>query len=254
MASKRLIATVLIRNGVTVKSYGYRFWRPAGSLATALVNLDRWAVDEILLLDVSRRSVIQPETLAEIRKAKISTPLIYGGGIRTPNDVMRLLEVGVDRFVVESLINQRTDSLREIADIVGKQAILGSLPVIWDGAAFRAWTSSGSVDLDVAMSRLYEAPLSEVLIIDADNEGHYGKFSQGLKDTVLQITQSRESRGLIWFGGLNERIAAELLLHQTTVGVAIGNINFEREIFLSAFRKNLHKGGFNAPVRDAKAF
>jgi imidazole glycerol-phosphate synthase subunit HisF len=129
MASKRLIATLTVRDGRLVKSYGYASTRPAGDLRTALRTLDRWSADEILVLDISRRPSLDPVVLDAIARAEISTPLAYGGGIRSPEDLLRLMELGCDRFVVESLLFAASPVLDQLCDLAGRQALIGCVPL-----------------------------------------------------------------------------------------------------------------------------
>jgi imidazole glycerol phosphate synthase subunit HisF len=112
MAYKRLVGVLAVRDGQVVKSYGYDFWRPAGRLCTALKNLDRWQVDEILVLDISRRDRVNDDVIREIRTARISTPLAYGGGIRKSEDVNPLLTAGCERFVLETMLFQYPDRIQ----------------------------------------------------------------------------------------------------------------------------------------------
>jgi cyclase len=122
MAYKRIIATLTVKNGQLVKSYGYNFWRPAGNINTALKNLDRWRVDEIVVVDISRSDSIDINLLNQIRGANISTPLIYGGGIRRVEDLKKIFDSGVDRILIESALDD-PNLVRALADKVGSQAI-----------------------------------------------------------------------------------------------------------------------------------
>ena len=81
MAFKRLIAFVPIQNGQVVMSYGYLRHKPAGSLGTVLQNLDRWGIDEIAVVDISRgRNRPDFSILEQIRVSAVRTPIAFGGG------------------------------------------------------------------------------------------------------------------------------------------------------------------------------
>jgi len=247
MLSKRLIASIFVKDGIVVKSHGYKFWRPAGHLATALINLDRWAVDEIIVVDISRRGKIDNETLKEIRKAKISTPLIYGGGIRSLNDVHALLNAGCDRVVLETLLFGNDATLQEVCNTVGKQALIASLPLaVRDGIICGRFTSNDHIlrednslsqPLDKLWSHYRGLPVSEILITDTDNEGNYGCFSSAISNAVLARCTDPEDKDLLWFGGLGVNLPDKLLIHPKTVGVVYGNTNFEHELQMRKIRK-----------------
>jgi cyclase len=229
-----------------VKSYGYGFWRPAGDLVTVLEYLDAWSVDEIVVLDISRVGTLNEEVLSGLYEAKISTPLVYGGGIRTLEDVRRLLDSGCDRFVLETLLWSAPKVVRQIADVVGDQALIASLParVLENGELSLQRVDSSTnelVPIGMALTDFVDTvaslPVSEIMLIDADNEGNYGKF---------MLTEHAQAfaglaKGIIWFGGIADHQALELLQLDETVAIAFGNINYERELFIHHLRAQITK-------------
>jgi len=246
MAFKRLIGVIPVKDGRVVKSYGYRFWRPAGDLVTAMQNLDRWNVDEILVMDISRQSTLNVDLLHKIKKAKISTPLTYGGGIRSPDDVAHLMDAGCERFVLETLIFDQPDMVRKIADIVGAQALIGSLPLVGAGGSLRidpAYSGRFRNHPDKLSGKqlcaIYnDLPIAELMITAMDREGYQGQFDvigeDGRDDFLVGM-----QKGLIWFGGLSPHQASMLLKNKQTIAVAFANINTERELAISGIRKSI---------------
>jgi cyclase len=232
MAFKRIISTLLVKDGMVVKSYGYRSWRPAGKLRSALQNLNRWQTDEIMVIDISRRSSLDPVVLRDITSAGISTPLVYGGGIRTEEDIHRLLDVGCDRMVLESLALYEPDRIHEMANLVGSQALIGSLPVVTTPQGIHLWQDAAR-GIEEIFFHYETLPLSEILLIDTAHEGLAGKGHVGMESCIDTYPGSK---GIIWFGGLDESIATQLLRHHRTVAVAFGNVNFERELRVPATR------------------
>lgn len=264
MASKRLIASIFVKDGIVVKSYGYKFWRPAGHLATALQNLDRWAVDEIVVIDISRNGRIDKRILSEIKKSKISTPLVYGGGIRSNDDIHELLNVGCDRMVLETLLFGHEKVLDEIANTVGNQALIGSLPLTqMDGNLFANFKSMDHSHQNKGASRLSisdalkmygKLPISEILAIDSDNEGNYGSFSQKLFLEVSHLMSLNNDKNVIWFGGLDISKSIELLNFSKTVGIVFGNVNFEFELKIPLIRKELLQTEISSVLRQTNFY
>jgi imidazole glycerol phosphate synthase subunit HisF len=238
MAFKRIISTLFVKDGMVVKSYGYRYWRPAGKLRSALQNLDRWQTDEILVIDISRRARLDPVVLREITSARISTPLVFGGGIRREEDVHRLLDVGCDRIVLENLALHEPHRVHELANLVGSQALIGSLPIVTTQQGMHLWQEESSQDpprdIHEVFSHYEALPFSEILLIDAAHEGFSGKGHATMESCIDTFPGSK---GIIWFGGLDEPIATTLLRHHRTVAVAFGNVNFERELHVPLARK-----------------
>jgi imidazole glycerol phosphate synthase subunit HisF len=256
MAYKRLVGVVAVKDGRVVKSYGYKFWRPAGRLRTALRNLDRWLADEILVLDISRSGFVNPAVVEEIRSARISTPLAYGGGIQSTKDVEPLLAAGCERFVLETMLFNSPHRVVDLAGRVGVQALIASLPLSqarqgrWQiDADYATERKIASANLDVShlCSKCNEWPVAEVLAIDRVNEGTIGGFSLLTNEDTRPLGELK--KGIIWFGGIDTARAAKLLAIPSTVAVAFGNLNFEKEVAMRLLRRSLLRGGGGRSVR-----
>ena len=133
MAFKRLIAIVPVQNGQVVMSYGYTRHKPAGGLGSVLRNLDRWGVDEIVVMDISH-GLEAPDFLLieQIRRAAIRTPVAFGGGIRSAEHAVAAVAQGCDRVVVETLMWQAPGEVARISDAIGQQAVIGAVPVVYN--------------------------------------------------------------------------------------------------------------------------
>jgi cyclase len=251
LVARRLIGVVPVLHGRVVKSYRYVERRPAGSIPTALINLDRWGADEIVLLDISRRAGLDPDVATALRETALSTPVTYGGGIRSVDDVRQVLTAGADRVLVESLLWDAPDEVARIADVIGVQAVVASLPVAGSSIGqLKAWSppwkpssSAATRPSDVAtwVERIGQTPLEEVLVTDVDAEGRAGHFSVSLADEVGPLLAAVD-RPVIWFGGLDVASAGAVLGAVGTTGVAFGNLLNEQELALPHLRRALRIG------------
>ncbi len=252
MASKRIIGVLAVKDGRLVKSYGYAAWRPAGDLVTALENFDRWAADEIVVLDISRRAGLDAGVLKQIAAAKIATPLSYGGGIRREQDVRRLMELGCDRFVVESLMFDDPVTLRRIADVAGQQALIGSVPLVRAGDDWKLWRPDGAdgPGLGALRELLGRQPVAEFFVTAVGSEGRAGAFPLGL----LEAFRDGAAHSVIWFGGLDEESASHCLCAEVTAAVAFGNPLHETELALPWLRQGLLASGGDEALRTVRSF
>ena len=94
MIKKRISASVIVKSNRVVQSISYRKYLPIGSIEPVVENLDRWGVDEILLnvIDRSKRKLAPDFRLLElVKRQKISTPIIYGGGINSLDNAKKVI-------------------------------------------------------------------------------------------------------------------------------------------------------------------
>jgi cyclase len=243
MAYKRLIGSLIVKNGYLVKSYSYNFWRPAGTVSSALKILDSWKVDEIFIIDISANNGVDIKLLNEIKNSKITTPITYGGGIRNSDDIRLILDSGCDRILVETLLHDNNKNLIEINNIIGKQAIVASIPIYFDGNNFISWYHfkkyNQIVFINDLIKKIDTSQFSEYLFTDVNNEGNEGLFSLNLFDKIKEIDISILKHKSIFFGGINLESANIILNDSLSVGIAIGNVNLERELVIPKLRASL---------------
>ena len=220
------------------------------------MNLDRWLVDEILVLDISRSDRVDPRIVAEIRASHISTPLAYGGGIRGHEDVDCLLAAGCERFLLETMLFRFPERVVKLADKVGAQALIASLPLAptqggcWQvDRDYAARWGIPDVEWDTGnfCRKCNEWPVAEVLAIDSTNEGFSGRFSLVSSEGVHPLAELR--KGIIWFGGIDQNQASTLLQSSATVAVGFGNLNCEKEVAMRSLRRFVLRQRSGAAVR-----
>lgn len=259
MAYKRLMGVIPVKNSTVVKSYGYRSWRPAGDLVTAMRNLDRWNVDEILVLDISRRAEVDRDVIRMIKRAAISTPLTYGGGLRRVDDVLALMDAGCERFVLETLLFDEPQTVMAIAEVVGAQALIGSLPLIGSGDglrldpeyAARFHIRPDAIPLQDLCSTLNQLPVAEMLVTAMEREGAAGTFDLVENHAMDEGPLAKLQKGVIWFGGLSPHIGAWLLKRKQTIAIAFANVLVEHELAVHEIRRHFVDESVSPLIRPA---
>jgi imidazole glycerol-phosphate synthase subunit HisF len=252
VVSKRLIGALCCRDGLLVKSYGYQQWRPSVSLDAALRTLDRWQLDEIVVLDISRRNSLDTSILNSLKSSSISTPIAYGGGIRTEADIDRLLKVGCDRFVLESLLFENLDLVGKMVENVGRQAIIGSLPLTIREEHVELWRPNGPLPIDdpsKVVTQWTSDFVAEVLVSSTQSEGKIGCFPMSLPSLFSEIPEN----SVIWFGGIDSNHAKTLLEMDITSAVAVGNILHEKENSMTMIRDAVLKRSKSQLVRGTRS-
>ena len=122
MLTKRIIASLLLKNGRLVKGKQCQNHRDAGSPVTTVRSLCNQGVDEIILLDISETA---PNLdLLEALADGSTVPLTFGGGIRDREAAREAFQRGADKVY---LGGSNLALARSLSDLWGTQAIvLGS--------------------------------------------------------------------------------------------------------------------------------
>ena len=131
MLRKRLLATVVVRQGWAVQSFGYRRWLPLGKPECLVENLDRWGADGIVVLAIDRGDQGPDLALLErLGALGLSTPLTYGGGLATAEQARAAVRAGAERLVLDSVLNNDPQAVKAMAAAVGVQALVAALPLV----------------------------------------------------------------------------------------------------------------------------
>jgi imidazole glycerol-phosphate synthase subunit HisF len=254
MLKKRLVGVVTVKDGWAVQSFGYRCYLPLGKPDCLVKNLDRWGADEILV-QVIDRSVNQngPDfaLLERLGKLGLETPLIYGGGIRTVAESVKVIQCGADRLVIDALMHDNLAEVHRLSDRLGAQAIVASMPLSWQNGQIEWFDyrhqNSTAIGNEV-LSIIKSGVVSEVLILDWLHEGHPNGFEPNL---VTHFPWHDAS--LIAFGGLSEPEQITKLLRQSNVSaVAIGNFLSYQENAIQQYKQALIGNQLRNPVYESK--
>lgn len=249
MIKKRLIGVITVKNGWAVQSFGYRRYLPLGRPETMVENFDRWGVDEILLQCIDRStSGAGPDfdLLDRIGTSGLSTPLIYSGGIRSADDAGLVVQKAADRVCVDALLQDAPSEVERIAERLGSQAVIASIPVSVSGGNLHRLDYRTGMSLpcdDLFYDTLASGAISEALIIDWQAEGHRDAFDVALLDRLGAMRPP-----FIMFGGLSHTdTLARLLGDPRIVAVGIGNFLSYREHAVQRYKEALA----NLPLRPA---
>jgi cyclase len=124
--AKRIIPCLDVDNGRVVKGVKFVDIRDAGDPVEIARRYDQEGADEITFLDITASSD-KRETMVHVVERvaeEVFIPLTVGGGIRTVDDVRRMLNAGADKVAINTAAVFNPDFVREAAERVGSQCIV----------------------------------------------------------------------------------------------------------------------------------
>jgi cyclase len=124
--ARRIIPCLDIKDGRTVKGTNFLNLRDAGDPVELAANYAKQGADELVFLDITA-TVEKRKTLAELVKKiahTINIPFTVGGGIRTVDDVLVLLNSGADKISVNTAAFHQPELISAIARQAGNQCVV----------------------------------------------------------------------------------------------------------------------------------
>jgi len=134
MLKTRVLPTLLLKDLGLVKGVGFDPWRRTGSPMQAIIVYNMREVDELVFVDISATPGNRPldfELIDELAD-ECFMPLTVGGGIRSIEDMRKVLAAGADKIVINSAALETPALIREGAARYGSQCIVVSIDVFRD--------------------------------------------------------------------------------------------------------------------------
>lgn len=126
MVYKRIIPCLDVKDGRVVKGVQFTDLIDAGDPADSAARYDRDGADEICFLDISATDEGRGTLLEVVARTadRLRVPLTVGGGVKSVDDVRRLLEHGADKVAVNSAAVRDPDLVDRMARAVGTQCVV----------------------------------------------------------------------------------------------------------------------------------
>jgi len=194
--AKRIIPCLDIDQGRVVKGVKFVDIRDAGDPVEVARRYDEQGADEIAFLDITASSD-ERETLLHVVEqvaAQVFIPLTVGGGVRTLEDIRRLLNAGADKVSINTAAIRQPAFVGEAAGHFGNQCIVVAIDAKWvaERQRWEIFTHGGrrATGLDaVAWARqMVDLGAGELLVTSMDRDGTRSGFDLALTRTISENT------------------------------------------------------------------
>ncbi len=192
----RVIPCLDVDAGRVVKGVNFTDLRDAGDPVEMATVYDAEGADELTFLDITASSGARETTYDVVRRTaeQVFIPLTVGGGVRTVDDVDRLLRAGADKVGVNTAAVERPEVIAEISRRFGSQVLVLSVDArraAGQPSGFEVTTHGGrrSAGLDAVAWAAQAARLGagEILLNSMDADGTKAGFDLELIAAVRAV-------------------------------------------------------------------
>ncbi|MEG0981800.1 AglZ/HisF2 family acetamidino modification protein, partial [Algoriella sp.] len=195
MLKPRLIPSLLIEDGLVVKTIKFKNARYIGDPINTVNIFNKKEVDEICIFDISTtRNNLEPNyKLIETIASQSRMPICYGGGIKTVEQAQKIFNLGVEKIALSSILFTNIDLVNEISQQVGSQSVVLVIDVkkklLGDYEIFiNNGTKSTKIDLVDFLKKIKDLQFGEIIVNNIDLDGTEKGYDFGLIRKVFQYT------------------------------------------------------------------
>lgn len=229
MLRPRIIPCLLVHNGGLVKTRRFGDPKYVGDPINAVRIFNEKEVDELIVADIDATIHKREPNYALIANlaAECRMPLCYSGGVKTPEQVERIISLGVEKVAISSAAIHSPQLIAESARRVGSQSIVVVLDVKKTGLLrrYELFTHNGTCSTGlnpVEFARKVEAMgAGEVVVNSIDHDGEM----QGYDLTLIEQVRGAVSLPMTVLGGAGSLAdIGDLIRRHEIIGAAAGSL------------------------------
>jgi len=182
--TKRIIPCLDVKGGRVVKGVRFKDHRDAGDPVEMAGFYDREGADELVFYDITASADgrgIMADVVASVAE-QVFIPLTVGGGLRSVDDMLTMLQAGADKVSINTAAVEDPDLVRRGAERFGCQCIVlgldamrvpGSSPLRWELRIRTGHDGGQSTGLDATewAMRAVELGAGEIVVNSMDRDG-----------------------------------------------------------------------------------
>jgi len=207
MLAKRIIPCLDVKEGRVVKGVNFINLIDAGDPVEIAKGYSRLGADEVVFLDITASSDKRDIILDVVEKTAkvVFIPLTVGGGIRSIDDISRILNAGADKVSINSAAVHNPQLINEGAKKYGNQCIVVAIDAKWNGEFYEVYINGGRTptgkDAIMWAKECEERGAGEILLTSMDKDG----TKSGFELKLTSLVSSAVSIPVIASGGAGKK-------------------------------------------------
>jgi imidazole glycerol-phosphate synthase subunit HisF len=250
MLKLRVIPCLDVKDGRVVKGVNFVSLRDAGDPVEQAALYDAAGADELCFLDITASHENRDTILDVVSRtaSRVFLPLTVGGGIRSTEDMRRLLLAGTDKCSINSAAVARPALIREAAQKFGSQCVVVAVDAKQVAAGrWEVFTHGGrrgtGIDAVAWCRQVSELGAGEILLTSMDRDG----TGRGFDTALLQAVCAAVRLPVIASGGVGALQHFVEGAHAGPTGLLAASVFHFGTFTIAEVKAALHAAGL--PVR-----
>jgi cyclase len=192
MLAKRIIPCLDVKEGRVVKGTQFVDLKDAGDPVENAMVYDQQGADEIAFLDITASYEKRDILIDIVRKTaeEIFIPLTVGGGVRSLEDIRRLLKAGADKVSINTAAVKEPQFVKRASRRFGSQCIVIAIDAKRKEGSWEVYTHGGRIptEIDAILwaKKMEAMGAGEILLTSMDRDGTKDGYDIGLTRTISE--------------------------------------------------------------------
>jgi len=188
--TKRIIPCLDVDNGRVVKGINFKSLRDAGDPVEVAKRYNDEGADEIAFLDITASSDSRETIYNVIEKVakEVFIPLTVGGGVRSVDNIRRLLNCGADKISINTAAIKNPLIISEAKEAVGSQCIVVAIDAKKSKDSWEIFTHGGrnptGINAIEWAEKVVKLGAGELLVTSMDRDGTKKGFDNELMKKI----------------------------------------------------------------------
>lgn len=194
MLKSRVIPVLLLRDGGLVKTVKFSNSKYIGDPINAVKIFNDKEVDELIFLDIdASKNNREPDfgTIEDLA-AECFMPFAYGGGVTSLTQIQRILNIGVEKVILNYSVLSNPDLVRQASAHFGSSTIIVAIDIkkdLWGN--YRVFNhvkqKTEKIDPITHAMKVCEAGAGELFINNVDRDGTYSGFDLPILESINKV-------------------------------------------------------------------
>ena len=206
MLKNRIIPCLDVKNGRVVKGINFVGLKDAGDPVEQAKIYSDGGADEICFLDITASNENRDTIFDVVRETskKCFVPLTVGGGVKSVEDISKLLNCGADKVSINTAAVQNPDVVEQSSKKFGSQCVVVAIDAKKNNDRWEIYTHGGrnstGIDAIEFASNMEKRGAGELLVTSMDRDGTQIGYDIDLMSTI----SSKVNIPIIASGGVGE--------------------------------------------------
>ncbi len=204
MLKTRVIPVLLLKNAGLVKTRKFKDPKYVGDPINAVRIFNDKEVDELVFLDISATPQNKKPNFDLIKDiaSEAFMPFAYGGGIKTLNDIEKLINLGVEKVILNTVAFENSELIGKAVEVFGSQSIVLSMDIkktLLGKKKIYSYCGKKKIDKDYVdfAKEMEQKGVGEIILNSIDNDG----MMQGYDLDIIKKVSKAVSIPVVAVGG-----------------------------------------------------